>query len=141
MYPDLLSASAKAFIPQGFGFPLRYCRKPTRPRKLMTDSSRAICWPGVYADSMVGRSWSSSGWILDRLVVPSRSPTLRAPKIWKKKITGEDRPEEGQVRGVVSSPVVLDVTQLYDPHVEDNSNEPLHLLDRHRLPIPVEGVS
>ena len=64
---------------------------------------------------------------------------MKGSKDLEKTITGEDRPE-GQVRGVVSSPVVLEVTQLYDPHVENNSNEPLHLLDRHRLPIPVEGV-
>ena len=65
---------------------------------------------------------------------------MKGSKDLEKTITGENRPEEGQVRRVVSSPVVLEVTQLYDPHVENNSNEPLHLLYRHRLPIPVEGV-
>ena len=38
------------------------------------------------------------------------------------------------------SPVILEVAKLNNPHVEDNSNEPFHLLNRHRFPILVEGV-
>ena len=32
-----------SFYPQGFGFPLRYCRNDTWPLNVMTDSSMAIC--------------------------------------------------------------------------------------------------
>ena len=53
-------------------------------------------------------------------------------------ISGKDRAEEGEVGGVICAPVILQVSQLYYPHVEHHSNEAFHLLNCHRFPVLVE---
>ena len=55
-----------------------------------------------------------------------------------KSISGKDRVEEGEARGVICAPVVLEVGKLYYTHVEYHSNVALHLVCCHRFPVPVE---
>ena len=69
--------------------------------KDITDSSIAMCLSGVCAASNAAQRRSMKGWIFPFLVVPSGSPTYKAPKDLKEAIPGKDRPEERQVGGVV----------------------------------------
>ena len=62
---------------------------------------------------------------------------IQHAKDLKESISGEDRAEEREVSGVICAPVVLEVSELHYPHVEHHSNEALHLLHRHRPPVPV----
>ena len=81
--PGLGICQCKSLYSPGIRLPFEILEKADSSTEADDRPSSAICWPGVYAVSIVGRSLSSSGWIFDLLVVPSRLPTWRAPKIWK----------------------------------------------------------
>ena len=65
---------------------------------------------------------------------------MKHPKDLEEPIPGEHRAKEGEACRVIGAPVILEVSQLNYPHVQEYCDETLHLIYTHRFPVPVQGA-
>ena len=66
---------------------------------------------------------------------------MKKPKNLFEAVSRKHMTEEGNLGNPVGAPVRLQICHLNEPHVDNDTKEPFHLLQRHRLPTGKATVS